>query len=153
MAESILDAAAEELKSAEAKITYLGEQSKPIGTVVFYARGYQPVMEDFLDVQSRRQLYSNDKSPYTSQFAVEPDEFRRMLSAVKPLLTRVGVAGTREFLSFSVARRADTRIVGQEFHVGAQSAREFYAALIGALNEDNASGRAIVQKQCTAVCP
>ncbi|MGD0459835.1 MAG: hypothetical protein ABSC21_19065 [Terriglobia bacterium] len=153
MAESILDAAAEQLTSAGAKITYLGEQTKPIGTVIFYSRGHEPAMEDFLRVQRMHRPYTNDRSPYTSHFAVEAEEFRRMLSALKPLLTGADVAGTHELLSFSVVRTTGGRTVGQEFHIGAQLAREFYAALIDALNKDNPVGRAILEKQFSAVCP
>jgi hypothetical protein len=153
MSESILEAASEELKSAAAKITYLGEQSKPIGTVIFYSRGHQPLMKQFLGVQSRPQPYTNDRSPYTAQFEVEPEEFSRILNALKPLLTRADIAGTREYLSFSVMRRVGAKIIGQEFHIGVQSVREFYAALMWGLNKDNAAGRAILQKQFTAVSP
>jgi hypothetical protein len=152
MSESILDTAPEELKSAEAKITYLGEQSKPIATVVFYSRGHQPAMEDFLYVQKGRQPYTNDRSPYTLQFTVEPTEFAHMLNAVGPLL-KASVSGKQDFLSFSVVRRAGMGIVGQEFHVSAQSAAEFYPALIGALNQDNSPARAILEKQFAAVFP
>jgi len=151
--ESVLNATSEELKFGAAKITYLGEQSKTIGTVIFHSQAHSFSTADFEQIHGKRELYSNDRSPYTSYFAVEPDEFRRMLRAVKAVLSKSKAAEAGEFLSFSVIRREGSLIVGDEFHIGAQLAREFYAALIGSLNENNSSGNRILQKQFRAVCP
>src|SRR5690242_19986638 len=68
MAELILDASAQELQSAAAKVTYLGEQTKPIGTVIVCSRGNKPALEHSLAVQRSSNPYTNDTSRYTQEF-------------------------------------------------------------------------------------
>ena len=153
MAESILDSSAQQLQSAEAKVTYLGEQTKPIGTVIFCSRGNKPAVEHFLAVQRSRNPYTNDTSRYTQEFAVEPGEFQRMLTAVKPVLKASETYGGPEFLSFSVVRQTMNRIEGKEFHIAPSTAKDFYTKLIGAMEASNIQGRKVLGRQFAAVCP
>jgi hypothetical protein len=153
MAESILDSSAQQLQSAEAKVTYLGEQTKPIGTVIFCSKGYKPALEHFPAVQRSRHTYTNDTSRYTQEFAVEPDEFQRMLTAVKPVLKASETYSGPEFLSFAVLRQTMNGIEGREFHIAPSTAKDFYTKLIGAMEANNIKGRKALGRQFAAVCP
>jgi hypothetical protein len=144
MAESILNATEEQLNAAQAKITYIGPQDKPIGTVVLFTQGYTVSIPQFAHVQLSRKTYPNDELPYTTQFIVKPAELRRMLQSVRAVLARPeGVT----VLSFSILRDAGTSIEGHEFRIGYKSGASFYENLIGALDPGNEAGRQALSKQ------
>jgi hypothetical protein len=153
MAESVLDANESQLELGQAKITYLGSQLKPIPTVVFTAAGYPARMDRFLEVQRVHEPYPNDETPYTMQFSVEPSEFRRILSAVKPAVTRSSDKSSPGFLSFSVTYEVGNKIEGHEFRIGRATGSEFYEKLLGALGPADAEGRTVLMKQFQAVYP
>jgi hypothetical protein len=149
--DSILQATEKALASAQAKISYLGPQTKPIPTVVFHAQDHDVVMEDFTEVQPRPEPYPNDPLPYTVFFAVTPAELHRMLLAVEPVVTATDAAAEGDFLAFTVVRRERARVTGAEYRVGPASARAFYGALLGALDPGNTAGRAALTRQATNV--
>ncbi len=154
MTESILDATQEQLKSGQAKITYLGTQSKPIATVIFHTEGHKVLLERFTEVQRSGKPYTNDELPYTSQFSVTPSEFARMLSAVKSLLIKTNTdPPPSAFISFTVACEAQGSVEGQEFHISSEVGQEFYKKLIGALNPENKVGRSALTKQFSNIYP
>jgi len=153
MAEAILEATAIQLKTAQAKITYLGEQTKPIATVVFSTEGYGVEINRFLKVQTSPEPYMNDGLPYTKYFTVTSEEFHRILSAVKPVVVKREDFHGRDFLSFSVTRETGTGIEGQEFCIGSHTGKEFYEKLIAALAPENHLGREILTKQFVNVLP
>lgn len=148
---TILRATEKELASGQAKITYQGKQSRPIPTVVFHAQDHDVSMEDFTEVQSTPEPYSNDVLPYTAVFAVTPAELQRMLVAVEPVVTAVDAVGRGGFLAFTVVRRERSRVTGSEWEVGRDAAPAFYRALIGALDPGNTAGRAALERQATHV--
>ena len=153
MTEKILDATEEQLKLAQAKITYLGEQEKPIPTVVFSTEGHKVSLACFLNVQRSPKPYANDEMPYTRYFSVTPREFQRMLSAVKPIITRIDAAKGPEFISFCVIRKIDADFEGHEFRIGPASGKTFCQKLIGALDAQNQFGRDELIKQFTNIYP
>ncbi len=153
MAQSIFVTTEAELHKAQAKITYLGVQTKPIPTVTYSVEGYPISMNLFLAVQRKQDPYMNDQLPYTKAFTVTVAEFHRMLTAIKPVVTSTPAVGDAEFLSFSVTRETDAGIEGQEFRIGPHTGKEFYEKLIAALVPENHSGRAILTKQFVNVLP
>jgi hypothetical protein len=153
MTESILDATEQQLRLARAKITYLGEQTKPVPTVVFRTEGSKPSMEHFLQFQRNRQQYSNDEMPYTKTFLLSPAEFRRALQAVKPVVTDPAAAMGPDFLSFVVVSEADTGLSGQEFLIAPRAGKAFYQKLIGALDPENKTARDTLTSQFRNVIP
>lgn len=153
VAESILGATEAQLKSAQAKITYLGDQDKLIATVVFGSEGRSISMGQFLQVQRSGRVYTNDESPYTVRFSVTPAELGRMLAAVKPILVGSDVSRGATVLSFCVVRDTGAAVEGHEFLMGPQSVRQFYRDLIGALASENEAGRAALTRQFRSVYP
>jgi hypothetical protein len=151
MAESILEATSQQLRQAQAKITYLGPQTKPIPTVVFGTEGWEIAKDAFIKVQSRP--YANDELPYTARFTVKPAEFNRILLAVKPLVLKEDVAKGGEFLSFAIVRQANGEYTGHEFRIGPLCGKQFYERIIGALEPENHLGRAALTKQFRNVLP
>jgi len=150
---SILDSAAEQLQKAQAKITYLGEQTKPIATVVFHTSGHEVILKDFAKLHRARELYTNDELPYTRFFAVTPQEFSEILRSLKPALSDGTVSQGPDFLSFSVLREKNSGIEGHEFKIGSKAGINFYQVILAALRKDNESGRRILQKQFSDVFP
>lgn len=153
MAESILDATEQQLKRAQAKITYLGEQTKPIPTVVFFTEGHKPSRNSFLKVQRSPHPYTNDELPYTVQFSVTAFEFRRILSTLKPVLTKEEIGKGPQFLSFSIVRENGSQIEGHEFAIGPSFGEVFYRRLISALEPKNEAARTGLAKQFRNVYP
>ena len=152
MNESILGATIDQLRTAQAKITYLGTQSKPIPTVVFSTEGHHVDLQQFTSVQQLRKPYPNDELPDTMQFTVQPEEFRRILDTLKPVLAENDKASGPVILSFSVVRSTPTA-TGHEFRIHRDTARRFYAALVNALDAGNEPGRAALNKQSSVALP
>lgn len=73
----------ESLKTAQAKLTWLGEQSKPVPTVAFYMDRLS--LECFQPHQGDA-AYLNDDLPYTRAFKVTPAQFEACLKAIQPAL-------------------------------------------------------------------
>jgi hypothetical protein len=153
MSESILSSTAEQLQKAQAKITYLGEQSKPIATVVFHSSGHKANMEKFARFHRESELYTNDELPYTRFFAVTPREFSDVLASLKRVLSDPAASRGPDFLSFTVLREEGYNIEGHEFKIGPEAGKDFYGAVLNALNEDNELGRQTVQKQLLDIFP
>jgi hypothetical protein len=161
----LLGATENDLKTAQAKISYLGNQLRPIRNVVFTSDANKLSLDLFYDVQ--REKYNNDEKreahlqvlrelpatangpiPISSRiFAVSPREFADILEAVKPVLTKEGVAEDSDFLAFVVIYKKDDKFRGQEFRIGSDFAEDFYLKLRGALDRENTAGRKIVTSQ------
>ena len=144
-------ASEEGLRSAQAKITYLGTQEKPIPTVVLAPGGHKIAMQHFLRVQKAAQAYANDESPYILSFPVASSEFRRLLVAVKPIL--MADAPQSRLLSFTVVRVEGSHVEGREFFVASKDAQAFYQGLLKALEAENEKGRSALQRQFRSASP
>ena len=151
--DSILDATEEQLRSAQAKITYLGPQLKPIATVVFAPPGREVVLARFLQVQQSQQPYDNDDARYIKRFNVSPAEFQRIMATLKPMLDRVDPTPAPTILSFSVICEKGTVVDGREFRIGRTLGSDFYNRLIQGLEPENETGRAVLMKQFRSVYP
>jgi hypothetical protein len=153
MNDSVFSVGADQLTRAQAKITYLGEQSKPISTVLFFSEGFVAELDKFLKMQAEPTPYDNDLLPSTQSFAVSPAEFHRILQSVKPILEALDPSSQPEFLSFTVAYSTDSDWIGQEYRLDYEQGAGFYSALIEALDPDNESGVEIVTKQYRNIYP
>lgn len=153
MQPSILDSTEEQLEKAQAKITFLGEQTKPIATVVFHTANYEVDMKDFAKQHRTREPYTNDGLPYTRSFSVTPLEFSEIVRSLKPILSNSAVAQGPDFLSFTVVRKDNSDTEGHEFTIGSAAGKRFFQSILEALRNDNESGRRILQKQFTDVFP
>ena len=154
----ILESTEEQLAAAQAKITYHGEQKAPVLTVVFTTNGSTPFMDDFREVQRLEYPYGNDNLSSIRTFGVTPSEFRRMLSSVS-LTVSTEIERKDEkgrplnLLYFTVIRHDDGSVVGTEFAIARDKAKVFYRALIGALGNNNESGRRTLKKQMIEALP
>jgi hypothetical protein len=153
MNDSVFSAGADQLTRAQGKITYLGEQSKPIPTVLFFSEGFVSELDKFFKMQTDPTPYDNDMLPSTLSFTVSPAEFHRILQSVKPVLEVLDPSAQPEFLSFTVAYSTDSDWIGQEFRLDYEQGAAFYTSLIGALGPDNDVGREAVTKQYRNVYP
>jgi len=152
MPATIWNSTDDQLSQAQAKITYLGEQTKLVPTVAFAVEGHKVAMVRFLSVQRSRRPYTNDESPYTKTFAVSRDEFKRMLSGVQPIV-KSAAEGGQDFLSFSVVTGAGAALVGEECLIPRSQGKQFYAALLQSLSPANIEGQTIVRAQLKNVYP
>jgi len=154
MLTTILHSSEDQLKNAQAKITYLGEQHKPIATVMFVAQGYAPSLKRFIEFQrNTHEAYPNDELPYTKKFDVSPQEFRRILSAIEPIVAKEDGSKSPDFLSFCVVRRINGGYDGREFFIKRTFGEQFYKKLIDALDRENEAGRTILNKQFKNLFP
>ena len=149
MAQSILDSSEDQLKMAQAKITYLGEQTKPIPTIAFYTEGHRLAMETFVQFQQGQREYDNDSLPYTQTFRVTPVEFRRLLLAAKPRLIPAAKSANPNYLSFCVVRKEAGGQVGEEFWIEPAAGAVFHRAVMEALESQNDAGRKALAGQAT----
>ncbi len=159
----VLDATENDLQTAQAKISYLGDQTGPVQNVVFTSDASKLSLDLFYDVQ--REKYNNDgleerralldpkstdsqaRLKSVRHFTVSPREFAAILTAVKPILTKENVAKGPQFLAFVVIYKKGDEFKGQEFRIGMDSAEDFYLKLRGALGRENNTGRKIVTSQ------
>ena len=153
MNDSIFGVTVEQLAHAQAKITYLGSQGKPIPTVIFFSEGFVVELDKFLKVQGDPTPYGNDTLPYTQSFAVSAPEFHRILLSVKPILGVLDSSQKPEFLSFTVTCDTDSGLIGREYQLNDQQGAGFYSALIEALDRDNVLGRQTVSRQYKNIYP
>ena len=152
MAADIWNIADDKLSSAQAKFTYLGEQEKPIPTIVFSVEGHSVSMVRFLGVQQSKRPYTNDEFPYTKTFAVTFQELRRFLEAAKPIIT--GIARQKpDFLSFTVVAGAGDAMVGQEFFVPRSHGKQLLHALQASISSSNTAAHAILTAQLKNLYP
>jgi hypothetical protein len=134
----------EELRLAEGKITFLGEQTRPILTVVFSTEetAFPVSLEHFVKFQQSPDAYGNDRLSTILRFAVTPDVFRRMIASVRPVLTAKGTSAGRPFLSLTLVRKVGDRFQGRvrkvgdrfqgrEFLINRDSGTQFYQDLLG----------------------
>jgi hypothetical protein len=153
----ILDSTEEQLRAAQAKITYYGEQKAPVLTVAFTTDSSTPVMEDFRKVQRLEYPYGNDRLSIRT-FGVTAAEFRRMLASVR-LMVSTALEKKDEkgrplnLLYFTILRHDASDIVGDEFAIAADKAKLFYRALIGAIGNGDENGRRTLEKQMIQALP
>ena len=147
MSNFILDSTASDLKNAQIKITWLGEQTKPISTVIFYSSGYSVKLEQFAQFHPTKKLYGNDSLPYTKTFSVNTSELGRMLSSIKPVISKIKGPSKEEFISFTLVIEKNKKFIGEEFRIGESAGRKFYVDLIGALDGSNDEGNKILSTQ------
>ncbi len=153
MNDSVFGLNVDQLTRAQAKITYLGEQRKPIATVILFSEGFVVELDKFLKMQDDPTPYGNDRRPYTQSFTVSAPEFHRILLSVKPILEALDSSQKHEFLSFTVTCDTDSGLIGQEYRLNHGQGADFYSALIKALDADNVQGREIISKQYRNIYP
>jgi hypothetical protein len=153
MANSIFEATEQQLKSAEGKISYLGPQEKPIPTVAFSSKGAELHLKRFEEFQYKQKHYGNDDSSTLIRFGITAAEFRRMLLAVKPIVTKSPAGARPEFLSFAVIRGERGQFSGAEFVIGRLDGRAFYDSMRSALDRNNELGRRALSRQEMYVLP
>lgn len=150
MPQTILDATAEQLPQAQAKITFIGTQSKPIPTVIVATAAGAPWLDEFTVIQNQR-TYEND-TERVSQFLVSPQEMHKLLGSVRGSVVAQASGSQPRVLSFCVARKKDDQVVGEQFWVESAKASGFYRQLLDALPRENEKGRAALESQRQAVC-
>jgi hypothetical protein len=141
----------EQCRNAQAKITYLGEQTKPVPTLLFGV-GRTPSIAAFLKVQRSAAPYDNDTMPYTKTFTVSSEEFRRMLAAVQPIVANIAEQRP-DFLSFAVLCAGNNEVVGEEFPISRALGEAFYRALLTAVSPDNEMAKMMLTNQYKNVYP
>ena len=149
MKTSVLDATEAQLRRAQAKLTFLGPQTKPIPSIVLFTEGYAPSLDAFVPYHRSRRTYAVDDLPYTLRLAVSSAELMRMLRAAKALLVGPTSSGP-ELVSFTVVNETPSR-AGEEFVIQESVVERFYKAAIGALDPKNSAARQALSAQAANV--
>jgi hypothetical protein len=139
---SIFERSERELQKAAAKVSYRGEQTKPIPNVIFSTEGYKVSNEDFLPLQ-KNIPYNNDVGG-AMRFAVTPEEFHKILEAVHPLALKAETLEDPEFLAFVVICPARAGVEGYQVQIDRQFGKEFYQKLLSGLDPKNKEGHKII---------
>ena len=140
-----------DLRAAKAKLTFFGDQVKPILAIVFYTSESDTSLDGFSQFQ--RRAYSNDSLDYR-KFKVQSSEFERVLDSTATLDWRPRGADDRFDLSFVVTRRRDDGTYeGVEMLVPSTLEKSFYGHVIDSLDERNDRGRRIIGRQLEQVAP
>lgn len=148
MSGTIWDLSEKHLSQAQAKITYLGPQTKPVPTVIFAVEGHKPALVRFLSVQQSGKAYGNDSLPNLQTIHVPTQIFRNIVAAVRPVVSGVtSASGDLPLLSFAVTAGAGDALIGQEFLIHQPSARQFYAAVLSAIPATEAESRKVLETQ------
>lgn len=136
---------------AQAKISYLGEQTKPIPTVIFGLEHREIGILQRLSREHPGALYPNDTMPYTKSFTVTAAEFARMLAAIRPIVSAIRHP-VPDHLSLFVLTGEASKSEAQEFFIPGSVSKAFYHALLGALSPRNKPAKALLETQCRNVC-
>ena len=140
-----------DLCTAKAKLTFLGDQVKPILTVVFYTSESDTSLDGFSQFQ--RHEYSNDSLDYR-KFKAQPSEFERILESIASLDWKPRGSDDRCDLSFVLMRRRDNgAFEGVEMLVPSTIEKSFYGRVIDSLDEKNDRGRRIIGQQLEQIAP
>ena len=139
--ENILELAKASL-AAEAKITYLGVQTRPILTVAYATVGSEwPVtLDHFMAFQRVRRPHSNDVQPGVRRFTLSPGMFQKTVASAGGTLAESASAEEKPILSFTVVLKIGDDFKGQEFLICRRLGERFYRSLIKPFEE---SGEAI----------
>lgn len=151
----VLDLAKGEVQWAQGKITYLGEQTRPILTVVFStAESACPTsLEHFVHLQRSSKPYSNDRLSSVMRFTVPQETFKRMLGKVSGVLADKDAFEGRPIISFAVMLSVDSHPKGREFLINRPFGERFYAALISVFNEEERPAPEPLLTQFRAIYP
>jgi hypothetical protein len=143
-----------EFRQAAAKISFFGDQKRPIATVLFQTEDVNCSVDAFRDVQ-KGVMYLNDEDDFVVGFTVTLDEFRRMLEAVKDILIRGANLKNedRAILSFSILQAQGAELEGAEFRFDRSVAVDFYPALLDAIDPQNVEGRRLLRDQYEQIVP
>jgi hypothetical protein len=143
LAKSDLDLSEEDLENSQVTLAFQGPQTVPIIDVLFYTDKSKHSLERFLDFQKSGMRYTTNIDAIP--FIVTPNEMRRMLLAVEPLLTqrklRKWVDTNVAFVLVYESKGSDR---GGEYFVENKNTETFYKTLIGALDPTNMKGREIL---------
>jgi len=155
---SILEPSECDLENAYGKITYIGEQTKPVHSIVFSTADMGTVIEEFPKFQKKGKKHGNDALPTIGRVRVEPTEFSKIVSKVKGILEqeylpKTGKATERRILSFVIMYGRESGQTGEEFFVTRENARDFYDRLVSGFDLQNNIGRKIVTEQFHRVVP
>jgi hypothetical protein len=156
MVNSILSLGASKLAKAQGKITYIGTQTQPIRTVLFYTARESVAIEQFRHLQRESEEYVNDRLGVVDSdrsFLVSPSELRRMLTAVGPVVAADDVTAGGVQLSFVVVYQSATGPAGQEFLVGRDATDKFYDKMLTGLDPSNRRGLDAIAAQLREVVP
>jgi hypothetical protein len=144
---SLFDRRDWELEQAMAKVTWMGSQESPIGTIMIRTKDCRIEPEICRRFQLGSEYrYHNDN--ITIKVAeVTPNEFRRMLTATRPIVEPLIGREADEDLSFVVVRGADGKFEGFEVRLPKAERGPFYRAVLSALKAENTDGRRVVTRQ------
>ncbi|MCP4674849.1 MAG: hypothetical protein GY854_04935 [Deltaproteobacteria bacterium] len=128
---------AAELSRAQLKLTYVGEQTIPVPTVVISTLHRLPDLDEFTPYRSRGILYANDEGTDVRSGAVTADELKGLVQAAsaQPALSPNDLGAAA--LTLTITRRTSTGTQGGEMIVNLPTARSLVSALIGVANPSN----------------
>ncbi len=155
ISDQILDPAEKGFDQIRMKLTYIGPQTKPIPTVILRIQDLNVGKESFYPVQRDYKIYGNDTGPYVNVFNLSPTEFKKILTAVKPLLKNSNRENTdSDRVSFSVvSQTAPGNFMGKEYFISTEFGANFYQKLVESLKDSDLDVQKAISAQSLNAFP
>ncbi len=135
------------LQRAAIKLTHMGEQTEPVGTIIMQSYYYLPSLEIFRALRNPRLPYENDELPIILNFSITPAEIKVVLEEAQRVRDSVDDPGDSPSLSFTVLIDAPEGIQGAELLFSYKGGVVLHRALAGAIDQDNKIGQMILHNQ------
>ena len=135
------------LYHACAKLTHVGEQTRPVSSIFMNVYYHLPELDAFKVLRTPGISYVNDELPTILNFSITPGEFRSMVKAVND----IGTSGEETpSLSVAVIVFLSERAEGVELLFTREGGIAVHKALGGALDPTNGIGSAVLNLQRAA---
>lgn len=126
------------LEQAVCRLTYLGEQTKPVPSVVFATD--RPRMDAFTRLPERAAVHANDRAVEPAFVTCSSEELGGLMAAARDRAWPT--VEPRPFLSFAALRLPSGEAWGDEGFIPRTEAAELLSRMSAALDADNAAAHA-----------
>jgi hypothetical protein len=145
--ETLLRLDGPKLQRAAAKLTHVGEQTEPIGTIVIQTYYYLPSLEAFSHLRTSGLSYANDELPMTLNFSITPQEFDPILQRAEFVWKSSGEEGHSPSLSFAAIVDSPEGVQGAELLFSYEGGVALHRELAGMIDKDNKIGQMVLERQ------
>jgi hypothetical protein len=142
-----------DLKYAQIKLTYIGDQTIRVPTVLLTINDTAIPVEKYASIQLRGQHYGNDKPSNIIQCSVTLDEYKAIVKSISPIISMSVLEERRPFISFVMMLESNTVFIGCEFRVGQLNAEKLYSMLFESMKKSHKATQEALHKQYDLVIP
>jgi hypothetical protein len=136
---------AADLKQAQVKLTYMGEQRAPILTTVFHASSRASNMDEFAPYRTAPEgNYGNDFLSRINTFAASPQELEAIIKALAPVAQNGSNTSGDNHLSITITRMISGNTEGTEVLLNRNGSMAAAKAILNHLDAGNTKGKEFI---------